>query len=352
MINRISLLHQDQTSWLLNSADPSIRYFTQRDLLGVDEDYSEMNQARQAIASSPAVSMIFADQEAGGYWFHPDKYRSETKFYGTAWRFIILAELGLDGADPRLRKTAEYLLQRAQDPASGGFKSHILAHGARPGLSLIPCFNGMLLWSFIRFGYLADRCIQSNLNWVLEHARFDDGEIIDLPAWMLAEGKVGDDACWGRHSCIRGVGPTLLALTEIPRQQRTVHIQATIDQGLEFVLKHHVYKKSHNLEKNMNGWVTQLRYPNFESADMLDFLHILTREDRRDPRMEDALKLLVRKQDLEGKWRNQASLIKSKRQRLPFPEDAKGSPSQWITLRAMTVLKRFHEVSGLYPASQ
>ena len=79
-------MQQDQTSWLLESGVASIRYFTLRDLVDMGEDSPEINQARQAIASSPAVTMIFEGQEADGYWFHQDKYSSETKLYGTAWR--------------------------------------------------------------------------------------------------------------------------------------------------------------------------------------------------------------------------------------------------------------------------
>lgn len=291
--------------------------------------------------------MLFEGQEEDGYWIHPDKYRSEVKFYGTAWRLMLLAELGLDGADLRVRKAAKYLLHKAQEPLSGGFNASVLQHGSKPGPYLIPCFNGSMLWPFIRFGYLADDRIQNNLNWVLNHARFDDGEIIDPPPWMLKDGQLDeDDDCWGRHSCIRGVGSILLALTEIPRQLRSQRVQATIDEGLEYILKHHVHKKSHNLAKNMNAWITQLVYPSF-GTDMLDLLFILTKEGYHDPRMEDAVKLLIRKQDNEGKWRTQGSLLKSRKQRLPIPVDEKGKPSQWITLRAMTVMKRYYASNGI-----
>jgi hypothetical protein len=334
-----TLLHQDQTDWLLESDSPSIGYFTRRDLLGMDENSPELLKLRDDISESPTINMLFEGQQEGGYWFHPDKYRSEVKFYGTAWRFMLLAEYGVSGTEPRVRKTAEYLLLRAQDQPSGGFKSHVLQHGDNTGLPINPCFNGMLLWSFIRFGYLADGRIQSNLDWVLEHTRFDDGEIVNPASWMYKDGILDeDDGCWGRHSCIRGVGPILLALSEIPRQQRTPRVQKTLEEGLEFVLKHHVCKKSHDLTKNMNGWITQLAYPNFWT-DMLDLLFILTKEGYHDPRMEEAVRLLVRKQDQEGKWHMQRSLLMSKRQRLPIPVDEKGSPSQWITLRAMTVLR-------------
>ena len=336
-----SLLHQDQTDWLLNSDNPSIRYFTCRDLSGMDESSPELLRLQDDIAQSLIAQMLFAGQEEGGYWYHPDKYRSETKFYGTAWRFILIAEYGLPGSHPRVRKTAEYLFQCAQDPASGGFWTHVLPHGAHTELPLSPCFNGMLLWSFIRFGYLEDDRIQRNLNWVIEHARFDDGEIINPSPWMLRDGKVDkDDACYGRHTCIRGAGPILLALSEVPRQHRTPRLQATLDQGLEFVLKHHVYKKSHDLTKNMNGWIAQLAYPTF-TTDMLDLLFILTKESYHDPRMEEAIRLLIRKQTKEGKWLTQRRLLMSRRQRLPIPVDEKGAPSQWITLRAMTVLERW-----------
>lgn len=335
----------DPADWLFKSANPSIRYFALRDLAEVDENSPEMLELRQEISRSPAAIQIFEGQEEEGYWFHPDQYRNETKFYGTAWRFILLAELGVDGRDPRVRKTAEFLFHRALDEQTGGFTSHDPRLGEK-SKTFIPCFNGSMLWSYIRFGYLEDPRIQNNLKWVVEHARFDDGEVVPpLPDWMLKDGKFnGGDGCYGRHSCIRAVGTILQALSEIPPQQRSPAVQEVLARGIEFILKHHVYKKSHDLNKTMNSWITQLANTSFD-LDMLGLLYILTREGCHDERMAEAIGLLERKQGKDGKWRCRRSLVKTKKQKMPISLDEVGQPGEWVSLRALTVLQRYSKIA-------
>ncbi|MFQ6043376.1 MAG: nitrogen fixation protein NifH [Candidatus Poribacteria bacterium] len=327
-------LKADQTDWLLEKDNPSVRYFALKELLDKPEDAPDVKRAKKDILTSTLVRRLLANQEQDGYWGNPNQYRSNVMYHGTAWRFMLLADLGLDGSDERIRCTAEYLLNHAQDAQHGGFGSHYEKDG-RLG-NFIPCFNGIMLWSYIRFGYFDDPRVQENLEWVLEHARFDDGEVLDPPEWMIRENRMGGHGCWGRHSCIRGVGPTLQALSEIPRCKRTKKVRSVLNNGIEFVLKHHVYKKSHNLKKPMNQRMIQLGFPSFGSGDMLDFLLILTKEGIQDERMNDAIRYLIRKQDRNGRWKMQRSF----NDRMVVPIEEKGKPSKWITLRAMIVLKR------------
>ena len=50
--------------------------------------------------------------------------------------------------------------------------------------------------------------------------------------------------CWGKHSCHMGEEKTLKALAEIPSAQRKEEVKKTISQGVEYLLQHHLYKKS------------------------------------------------------------------------------------------------------------
>lgn len=111
----------DPTDWLLESDNPSVRYFTLRDILERQEDDSELRDAKQAIMESGPVPAILEKQDKSGCWddaktFYTAKYR------GTVWQLIILASLGADGNDGRIRAACEFLLDHSQDPESGGYR--------------------------------------------------------------------------------------------------------------------------------------------------------------------------------------------------------------------------------------
>lgn len=329
-------LKADPTEWLLEESDPSVRYFTLRDLLKRNSKDSDLVQTQKMIPHSQRVSEIFTSQEKSGYWFNPDRYRNKVKMYGTFYRFILLSQLGMEGRDDRIKITAEYLLDKTWDSSDGAFR--IEPHGDNVNLKP-PCTNAQMLLSFIRFGYLNDYRIQKNLNWILDHARFDDGVVENPPNWMTIAGTIyQEDACYGRHSCIRGVLPIIRAISEIPRTERSEKTQRIINDGINFILRHHIYKRSHNPKRVMNGWITKLGEEAFCNPDFLYILDIITREGCSDPRMNDAIKLLIKKQNNDGKWCMEQSIDKP----TPIALPAKGETSKWITLKAMCVLKRLN----------
>ena len=117
-----------------------------------------------------------------------------------------------------------------------------------------------------------------------------------------------------------------------------------IEQCIEFILIHHVYKSSHNLTKSLNPKMTQLTFPNYYYPDLLYALLLLTEKKIKDSRMDDAVNYLIKKQNNEGKWKMQR-LYNERSKNDCFPivvqlED-RGMPSRWITLRVLTVLKRY-----------
>ena len=70
-------------------------------------------------------------------------------------------------------------------------------------------------------------------------------------------------------------------------------------------------------------------------TDILEILDILTKLHVRDKRMDDAIKLLLSKQDEQSRWKMENSF----NGRFIADIETKGQPSKWITLRALRVLK-------------
>jgi hypothetical protein len=121
------------------------------------------------------VPQILARQNADGCWETPPAFYT-AKYKGTVWQLIILAELGADGSDSRVRKACEFILANSQDSESGGFSMQL--SGKTDGgkrIEVIPCLTGNMVWCLIRLGFLADLRVQRGINWITTYQRFDDG---------------------------------------------------------------------------------------------------------------------------------------------------------------------------------
>ena len=149
--------------WLLEPENPSVRARALTELLDRDAGDEAVVEARQAIADAPYTAQILAGQHPDGHWGAPEGYFR--KHTGTAWRWLLLHELGLDPMHPQMLKAADCLLDIAHNEARGGF-------GSQPGLDPVPCYNGWLLWGLYRSGYGEDARVRSALRWVIDTMRF------------------------------------------------------------------------------------------------------------------------------------------------------------------------------------
>ena len=330
MSDRPVTVTPDPIPWLLEG-DPSVRYFTLTGLLGAAPDAPQVQEARRAIMTEGPVPRILAEQRADGHWEGPDRFYT-AKYRGTVWTLLILAELGADGADARVRAACEAVLRDAQDPGSGGFSTD-RSKKAGGGLHsmVIPCLTGNLTFSLIRLGMLDDPRVQRAIDWITTYQRFDDAEGDAPTGWPYDKLEM----CWGRHTCHMGAVKALKALAEMPPERRTPAMQSTIAAGAEFLLRHHVHRRSHDLTRDSRpGW-RRFGFPLMYQTDALEILLILTRLGYRDERMREALDLVAAKADAQGRW----TLQQTFNGRFVVDIEAKGEPSRWVTLRALEVLR-------------
>ncbi len=334
MENWKSRLNADSIKWLLEDNNSSVRYFTLIDILEKAENDLEMRKTKEEIMKKRVVPKILAKQKEEGYWEGSQNFYT-AKYKGTVWQIIILAELGADGRDDRIRKACEFILENSQDREGNGFSMWVSAKtGGGRTTGVIPCLTGNLVYSLIKLGYLKDARVQNSINWITTYQRFDDG-IKDPPKGWPYE-RLG--ICWGKHSCHMGVVKALKALAEIPVNQRNKEVKNTIEEGVEYLLKHHIYKRSHDLSRvSKPGWL-RLGFPLMYQTDVLEILEILTRLGYHDERMQEAIDLLISKQDNQGRWKLESTF----NGRFQTNIEQKGKPSKWITLNALKVLKNFY----------
>jgi hypothetical protein len=329
-----SVLKADPTDWLLEEDNPSVRYFTLIDILKHSENETEVKKAKQRVIRVGVVPKILSKQKEGGYWGKPEDFYIRSKYKGTVWTLIILAELAADPQDKRVRKACEFILQNSQDPESGGFSYQSAKQGGGDHNKVLPCLTGNMVFSLIRLGYLNDPRVQHGINWITTYQRFDDAIRQAPKGWPYDKYQ----RCYGKHACHMGIVKALKALAEIPSNQRSDTVKATIEKGAQYLLAHHVYKRSHNLNQISKPSWLKFGFPNMWNTDTLEILNILTKLGIKDKRMQDAINLVLTKQDKQAKWK----LENTFNGRMQTNIEQKNKPSKWITLNALRVLKRHY----------
>lgn len=335
MVHWKSTLKADATEWLLEEDNPSVRYFTLTHLLDKPQTDPKVRDAKKAIMTSGVIPKILANQTKEGYWETPTSFYT-AKYKGTVWQLMILAELGADPTDDRVRKACEFILENSQNHESNGFA---MARAEKTGggrkSEVIPCLTGNMVWSLVRLGYLDDARVQAGIDWINTYQRFDDADGEGAPkGWPYDKYII----CFGKHSCHMGAAKALKALAEIPADRRNHKTQITIQAGAEYFLKHHIYKKSHDLTKvSKPGWL-RFGFPLMYQTDALEIFGVLASLGNKDKRMQETIELVVSKQNSQGIWK----LENTFNGRYQTNIERKGEDSKWITLHALRALKKFY----------
>jgi hypothetical protein len=332
MIDDHCIYRGDTIDWLLEEENPSVRYFTLKYLMDQNEKCPEVQQARQSIMQQGIVPQILEKQNTPEYRANFGRFYRD-KYTGIVWQLIVLAEHGAQIND-QIREQCEYLFQNSQERQDGGFSFEESTRGGgglRSGV--VPCLTGNLVYSLVHFGYLEDERLQKDIDWITAYQRFDDGDGAPPAQWPYERYEM----CWGRHTCHMGAVKALKGLAAIPEEKRSPAVKETIARAVEYLLIHHIHKKSHELSSvSKPGWL-KLGFPLMYQADVLEILDLLTSLHIKDARMAEAIEAVVSKQCADGRWK----LENSYNDKLIIPVEKKGAHSKWITLKALRVLKRY-----------
>ena len=109
MTNWKDFVKEDTLNWLLEDENPSVKYFTLVDLLKKPSNDSEVIDAKNNIMKIGVVPKILSKQNPGGYWGIEKDFYVRSKYKGTVWTLIILAEMGADGNNSDVKKACEFV---------------------------------------------------------------------------------------------------------------------------------------------------------------------------------------------------------------------------------------------------
>jgi hypothetical protein len=322
-------LNGDSVSWLLepDETQPAIRYYALRDILDRDENDKEVKAAKAAIMASGPVLVILE-----GYWNKPG-FSFRPKYRRTEYTLINMAQLGADGADPRIRAGCEILLSRYID-SNGG-----LSFTGIPS-DFNYCTAGIMGATLIDFGWLDDRRLQRAMEWLAQTITGEGGADASSRDTKRRNYKSRNSAPLfvcplnGNLPCAWGAIKAMLALSKVPPAQRTRNMHEAIKLGMDFLLSNDPAVADYPFgrgNKPSSRWFTFF-YPLGTSADILQNLEVLAALGQaQNPRLANALALVISKQNQQGRWPLEHTYVDI--------QEKKGQPSKWITLRALRVLK-------------
>jgi len=278
-----------------------------------------VQKALREIGRTGWAANLLGFQGKDGHWVTPGTTARELyrpKYIATNWQAIVLADLGMTRSDPRIRRTADLILDRWS--AKGGDLD---------GRSGEICVTGNAVRTLIRFGYLDHDAVQRSIAWIVATQKADGG-------WH----------CWPSPRGTLDAWEGLAALAEVPERHRDASIRTAIERGAEFYLRRHLMDEG---RVRYPPWL-RIHYPNHYYYDVLVGLRTLVRLGHgKDPRLARAIQWLRKKRSSSGTWALEAAhpdldptLTDYGPQPPVFPIQLEpiGPPSQWATVEALSIL--------------
>src|SRR2546425_2046440 len=308
--------------WLTGpKSDPSVRARFWLEVERRPPHDTRVREAVKTIGKEGWAASLLEDQWPDGHWVTPGTSGGELyrpKYVATNWQAIVLADLGMTRADPRIHRTARLLIDRWS--RKGGDLS------GRSGEIRV---TGNAVRALIGCGYLDDPTVQRSIAWIVRTQKPDGG-------WHCFPSRTGTLDGW----------EGLAALAEIPEDDRDESVRRSIARGAEFYLERHLMDEG---KVRYPPWY-RIHYPNHYFYDVLVGLRTLTRLGYgADPRLARALHWLRSKRGPDGTWALDAALpdidpalagYQVREILFPMMLEPLHEPSPWATLEALSVLAR------------
>jgi hypothetical protein len=300
------------------------------DILNKNESDPDVAAARAAIARAEPIESIFAQQTAEGGW-EADYlcYSCSSQHQGDTMSLLsVFADFGLTVEDERVARACEFALRFQTD--SGDF--HVVTEDVQTFI----CLSANTVRSLAALGLGEDERVQRTYQYIVETQRLDGG-------WIHSK-----SAQRGQHrehipSCPHATLNVLWALAEHPDLR-----DSQVARDAAKVVLRHWEERTRPYGWGIGSSWPRLKYP-FSWYGLLKYADVLSRFAflKDDPRLSEVIDLLIARQDGEGRWR--AESVYKFWKDLGFGQ--KKSPSPWITLLALRVIKRVNEVDTMPPQS-
>jgi hypothetical protein len=294
------LLKGDPLPWLLEPENPSVRYWTLTNILGLPASDPGVQETRAAIAQQPLVKELFALQHPEGHW------GDQTKPHTASGAVAALSLLYMLGVLPNEHTAAgcDSFLKFCQHE-SGGFS---MIRKLRSGI--FPCTTGQHLPFLVYFGLEDDPRVRSAFAFLV--TEFSTQDALDCGRYQHR------DCLWGAIAALNGLAALPQDLITEQSRQVIEHLaDALLDAPFDFAGEH-------------KRWLT---FGAPRAWDLLSAVKALSAHGyATDPRFAPLLQRILDRQDDQGRWICGSTS-------LTWPIEKRNRPSKWVTLDVLWVLK-------------
>ncbi|MFX1411710.1 MAG: hypothetical protein ACFFA6_15270 [Promethearchaeota archaeon] len=217
------------------------------------------------------------------------------------WRLLELSEIPFTYTLEKVQSWLEFLVD----------KSYIHEGFSLEGTmdNLLACHNALITTILLKMGYDDKKKIDAGIDWILKYQSIERGKECTWPGSDLYTRFGG---CMKKVPCYYGVIKSMIALTEYKKRfGGTNKLDNKLNQGLEYILQHRVYKKLSS-DKPIESSIILNFYPYTYRSNIIEILSLLRANGLiEDERCKDAIQILKKKQLPDGLWQADISYMKS-----------------------------------------
>lgn len=304
-------------TWLLEDADPSLSCQVRRDILG--EAPRALEPLAGQIGTRGWAHDLLERRNTDGHW---GKGAYGPKWTCTHYALYELAQLELPAGDARCNESAGLLLAYPRGRDGGVNYAKTVEYSD-------VCINGMLLGIASRFISSAGigsgtAVLRGIVDYLLERRMADGG-------WNCAYFQGGTHS--SLHTTI-AVLEGLWVFNTGPDDYRRTEIKTAIATGVEFILRHRLFRSERTGEVIRNEFF-RYSFPVRWKYDILRCLDLFRQNGvLYDPRMDEALDRIEKARRPGGCWNSASQPGKTY-----FVVEPNGAPGRWNTLRAIRTLR-------------
>lgn len=246
--------------------------------------------------------------------------RSPNTFVGLRayeWRLLELSEIPFTNTLEKIQWWIELLVDKSY--IQEGFS----LEGKKD--NLLGCHNALITTILIKMGYNDKEKIDTGINWILTYQAVERGKECK---WSGSDLYTRFGGCMKSVPCYYGVIKSMIALTEYKKRYGgSKMLDDTLNQGLEYILKHRVFKRL-SIDKPIEDSIILNFYPYTYKSNIIEILSLLKANGlMEDERCSDALEILKGKQRPDGLWQADTSYMKSAWIDFDIPK----KPGLWIS---------------------
>lgn len=241
----------------------------------------------------------------------------ERKPLYAVWRVIALSEIPFASSLDYANRVIEYIAVNLS--TTEGFSL------TGKATDLLPCYNAMLIEALSKLGKADTPAVQNAVEWIKKYQPFERKTAIHWTG--VGVKKYG--GCLKSTPCFIGVAKSVKALVAYDKAtgHKDGQIVSLITKGMEYILKHELYKRLSNKEP-INKHILDLAFPACYQLNIVELLELAYSTGYiKAEGCQSALELVNRKKTKDGYWK--INYVYHSEGYKSF--DQRGNKADWLT---------------------